>query len=225
ELPANLKAFYDANINGKCPNPKSIEYDSAEGQTDTQYCEDPASKALYLKDNKNGYADLDIDCDGANNSGGKCGNDPTGQGQTAFRDTVKEFGIPDLDANIHSYIVLGNDNSVEEGDGGEKFDPQSLGIKPLSVVAIVCGGQLFYGVWGDVNGGKLVGETSMAVGDLCFPNEDLSGNKGHGDHDVLYLAFPGDEALPDSDTKWKASSTAEFEESLATVGDGLVAKL
>lgn len=156
---------------------------------------------------------------------GDCYNDPTGQSQTAFKDSVQEFGIDDLDSHIHTFVVLGNDNSADEGDGGKSFDPQSVGIKPLSVVAVVCGDNLFYGVWGDVNGGKVTGESSLSLGQLCFPNEDINGNAGHGDHDVLYIAFAGDEAVPGADAAWKAETREEFEESLATVGDKLVAGL
>ena len=148
-----------------------------------------------------------------------------GQSITAFQDQVKSFGIDDLDAHIHTYVVLGNDNSADEGDGGASFDPQSVGIRPLSVVAVVCNGQLFYGVWGDVNGGRSTGESSLALGQLCFPNEGLTGDNGHGGHDVLYLAFPGDGAVPGSSADWKAGTREEFEASLAATGDKLVAGL
>lgn len=79
-------------------------------------------------------ADMDVDCDGANRSGGKCANDPSGQSMTSFMDELPAFGIPDLDANVHSYVVLGTNN----------FDPQSFGIQSLSVVAVVCGGKLVF---------------------------------------------------------------------------------
>jgi chitosanase len=121
--------------------------------------------------------------------------------------------------------VLGNDNSAEEGDGGASFDPTSADIEHLSVVAVVCNGQLFYGVWGDVNGGKVTGESSLALGQMCFPDEGLTGNNGHGPHDVLYLAFPGDEAVPGASANWQAGSREEFEASLAATGDALVAGL
>lgn len=77
---------------------------------------------------------MDVDCDGANRRGGKCANDLTGQSMTAFMDEVKPFGISDLDANIHSYVVLGTDS----------FDPQSIGVESLSVVAVVCNDQLVF---------------------------------------------------------------------------------
>ena len=63
--------------NQKCPNAISIAYDSGEGTSDTVYCKD-TSGAIYLKDTSNGYADMDIDCDGLNAGQGDCFNDPTG---------------------------------------------------------------------------------------------------------------------------------------------------
>ncbi|KAF2475135.1 putative chitosanase CSN1 [Lindgomyces ingoldianus] len=225
EIPSNVQAFFDANINVKCPNALSIPYNSGQGESDTVYCKDDASGAIYLKDTGNGYADMDIDCDGVNASEGACSNDPTGQSMTAFQDDVQKFGIDDLDAHIHTYVVLGNDNSASEGNGGEKFNPTDAGIQPLSVVAVVCGGNMFYGVWGDVNGGISTGESSLALGQLCFPDGGITGDNGHSEHDVLYIAFEGAEAVPGASANWKANDSAEFEESLATLGDQLVAKL
>lgn len=101
------------------------------------YCGDiPGAIFLHSSSNGGTYADMDIDCDGANNSAGACSNDPSGQGQTAFKDDVKEFGISDLNANVHPYVVFGNE------DGNPKFDPKKYGMEPLSVMAVVCNGQL-----------------------------------------------------------------------------------
>lgn len=75
---------------------------------------------------------MDVDCDGANNSRGKCANDPTGQSITAFQDEVSTFGIKDLDANLHSYVILGT----------KGFDPRDVGVESLGVVAVVCNNQL-----------------------------------------------------------------------------------
>lgn len=159
---------------------------------------------------------------------GDCGDDPTGQSMTAFKDLVQQYSngaVDDLNTHIHNFVVLGNDNSPGEGDGGESFSPQDdAGIQPLSVVAVVCGDKLVYGVWGDVNGGRVTGETSLSLAKQCFPNEQLSGNAGHGDHDVLYLAFPGEEAVA-KDVNWGASTAEEFEASLASIGDELVKKV
>ena len=91
---------------------------------------------MYLKGPDGTYADMDIDCDGLNASTGLCNNDPSGQSQTAFQSEVQEFGIDDLDAHVHPYVVLGNEGA------DPSFDPQSAGVQPLSVVAVVCNGQL-----------------------------------------------------------------------------------
>jgi chitosanase len=133
--------------------------------------------------------------------------------------------VSDLNTHIHTFVVLGNDNSASEGDGGKKFDAtKDGGIQPLSVVAVVCNNKLVYGVYGDVNGGKVTGEASISLAQMCFPNEGLNGNNGHGTHDVLYLAFPGTEAVA-KNAKWGAKTAKEFEASLATIGDKLVQKI
>ncbi|KAK2591597.1 hypothetical protein QQS21_010726 [Conoideocrella luteorostrata] len=182
------------------------------------YCSD-IPNAIFLKGNNN-YDNMDIDCDGANNAAGDCANDPSGQGQTAFVDSVKKFGIPDLDANLHPYVVFGNEG------GNPSFNPQSHGLKPLSVMAVVCNNQVFYGVWGDTNGGTSTGEASLALAKLCFPKDGLNGNNGHGPKDVLYIGFPGQEAVPGKNgANWKAKNTKEFEQSIKALGDKLVAGL
>ena len=76
---------------------------------------------------------MDIDCDGANNTEGDCENDPSGQNQTAFKDEVQEYGIDDLDANLHSYVVFGNEGT---------FEPDEEGMESLGIMAIVCNDQL-----------------------------------------------------------------------------------
>ena len=80
-------------------------------------------------------------------------------------------------------------------------------------------------MWGDTNGAKSTGEASLALGQLCFPNEGINGDSGHEPHDVLYIAFEGTAAVPGSKANWKATSRTVFENSLASVGDALVAKL
>lgn len=157
---------------------------------------------------------MDIDCDGANNSSGDCKNDPSGDDETAFKDQVQKYGISDLDANVHSYVVFGN----------QGFNPQDYGMKPLSVMAIVCNGQLHYGVWGDTNGANTVGEASLALGQICFPNEGLTGDNGHGGFDVMYIGFTSGDTVP-TDANWKTTSRSAFEASLKTRGDKLVAAL
>lgn len=146
QLPQNLKSIYDNHKvttyrvftdksltiqqAGSCSNRLSDKF--PEG---ARYCGD-ISGAIYLKGSNGNYDNMDIDCDGANNHAGACSNDPSGQGETAFKDTVKKYGIPDLDANVHPYVVFGNDGA------SPSFDPQQHGIKPLSVMAVVCNGEV-----------------------------------------------------------------------------------
>ncbi|KPA35701.1 chitosanase [Fusarium langsethiae] len=215
DLPVNLKAFYNTHKlkSGTCSKPLSGTFPAG-----TQYCGDVPG-AIFLKDTSGNYDNMDIDCDGANNHAGACANDPTGQGVTAFRDTVAGYGIPDLDANLHPYVVFGND-----GDS-PSFDPQTYGMKPLSVMAIICDGKLHYGIWGDVNGGTSTGEASISLANLCFPNEGLNGNVGHDEKDVLYIGFTGEEAVPGKNASWAANSEAEFSLGIKALGDRLVSKL
>ncbi|KAF2502450.1 glycoside hydrolase family 75 protein [Lophium mytilinum] len=199
--------------NTDCSNPISDSFSSV------VYCQDDASGALFLKGPSGSYDNMDIDCDGANASEGLCDNDPTGQSMTAFMDQVAEFGISDLDAHIHTYVVLGNEGATPS------FDPQSVGIEPLSVVAVVCNGKMFYGVWGDTNGGTSTGEAALSMGQLCFGDDAVNGNEGHDEANVLYVAFPGSDAVPGKSAAWKAETEEEFEESLAAIGDKLIANL
>ncbi|KAG5767038.1 hypothetical protein H9Q72_004881 [Fusarium xylarioides] len=214
QLPQNLKSIYGNHKAGSCSNRLSNRF--PEGAV---YCGD-ISGAIYLKGSNGNYDNMDIDCDGANNHAGACSNDPSGQGETAFKDTVKNYGIPDLDANVHPYVVFGNDGA------SPSFDPAQHGIKPLSVMAVVCNGQVQYGIWGDTNGGTSTGEASISLAELCFPNQGLNGDNGHGEKDVLYIAFKGDEAVPGKNgADWKATSSAGFSKSIKALGDKLVAKL
>ncbi|KAI6765940.1 hypothetical protein HG530_007010 [Fusarium avenaceum] len=213
DLPDKLKSLYDEHKLGGCSKPLSETF--PEG---AQYCGDIPG-AIFLKGSGN-YDNMDIDCDGANNSGGACANDPSGQGITAFQGTVSSYGIPDLDSHIHPYVVFGNDGSWPS------FDPQQHEVHPLSVMAVICNGKLYYGIWGDVNGGTSTGEASIAVADLCFPNEGLNGNMGHGEKDVLYIGFSGEDAVPGkTGAKWAATTRDDFSASIKILGDRLISKL
>lgn len=82
----------------------------------------------------------------------------------------------------------------------------------------------FYGIWGDTNGGTDTGEAAISLATACFPNEDISGDSGHTQHDVLYLGFLNASSVPGKDgAKWDAKSFEEFEQSIAKLGDSLVA--
>ena len=66
----------------------------------------------------------------------------------------------------------------------------------------------------------------MALADLCFPSEDLSGDKGHGAFDVMYIAFQGENAVPGGKgAAWTTQDSKVFEDSIKQLGDQLVAGL
>jgi chitosanase len=203
-------------------------YDTgAGGKKQSVYCMDKTSNVVFLKNPNGGFADMDIDCDGAGKGQGGCSNDPSGLGETSFQSQLQDLtkgAVKDLDSNKHTFVVLSNFVTIDApGDKRKPFDIESVGVEPLSIIAIVCGDQLFYGVYGDQNGGVVTGEASLAVGKLCFPKDGLSGDNGHEATDVLYLAFPG--AKAPSNASWQAKDAKTFEASLATAGDKLVARI
>ena len=102
------------------------------------YCQkDVAGQAIFLK-GPSTFANMDIDCDGIQKGGdGRCGSSTDTQSQTAFEGQIPGNVIKDLNANIHPYVVFGN-----YGDYSPTFDPEAHGIKPLSVMAVVCGDKL-----------------------------------------------------------------------------------
>jgi hypothetical protein len=196
---------------------------------------------------------MDIDCDGAQGGpadDGRCGNSDDTQDITAFADTVKAYkkGISDLNANVHPYVVFGNSGSKA---GYKTFDPQQYGVEPLSVMAVVCGDQLvcsppcplpqiwhehadsdnakIYGVWGDENGDDgahpMVGEASISLATACY-GTSMTGDNGHDPDDVLYIAFPGSDAVPGANgADWAAANYAAFESSITALGDTLIARI
>ena len=70
---------------------------------------------------------MDIDSDGAKNS--LCRIEPGSDTRsvTSFQGTVKKFGISELDASIHDYVVFGN---ADDGNtpGYTTFDPKAQGV-------------------------------------------------------------------------------------------------
>ncbi|SCO76754.1 uncharacterized protein FRV6_00966 [Fusarium oxysporum] len=136
--------------------------------------------------------------------------------QRWVREYVAQKKVFRTDANLHSYVVFGT----------KDLNPQGHGIEPLSVMAVVCRNQVFYGVWGDTNGFRSTGESSLALARLCFPNEGLNGNKSHGKKGVLFIGFTGKGAVPGANgANWKAKNRRQFQDSLKGLGDKLVAGL
>lgn len=84
-----------------------------------------------------------------------------------------------------------------------------------------------YGVWGDTNGDDdipLVGEASISLATACY-GDSITGDNGHDETDVLYVAFTGDEAVPGTSADWKADNYHDFEASIQNLGDELIKRL
>lgn len=226
EIPANLRTFYNQSISSPCPEENILEggfYDQTDGPQTFGYCERGLAGTGFYLSGENGFVNMDIDCDGINTPGdGRCGGSDDTQYQTRWKEEVQAYGIEDLNTYVHPYVVLGN-----EGDYSPTFDPQEYNIKPLSLVAVVCGEKLVYGIWGDTNGDDgppLIGEASLALATECFGTE-MDADNGYSGEDVLYIAFAGDEAVPGDSAAWDAETYEEFEESIAELGDKLIAQL
>ncbi|KAJ7314336.1 fungal chitosanase of glycosyl hydrolase group 75-domain-containing protein [Mycena albidolilacea] len=114
------------------------------------------------------FADMDVDCDGSVG----CSGDGSEQSETSFGH---------LDASKVPFFVLPADFVAEHGDI----------IHPNAVGAIICGGKMVYGIFGDANGAtpQVIGEGSLLLAQTCFPNDGLNGNNGHEPLDVLYIVF------------------------------------
>ena len=86
-----------------------------------------------------------------------------------------------------------------------------------------------YGIWGDENGDDgdkpMVGEASISMATACF-GTSMTGNNGHDETDVLYIAFPGTDAVPGaSGANWGATSWSAFETSIEALGNKLIARI
>ncbi|KAI0466804.1 chitosanase [Xylaria cf. heliscus] len=235
DVPQNVRDLYNSiKSQGVCSNVlQGGFYALEDGTNDFTYCGDRLDShgIIYQQGTGGALSDMDIDCDGVQGSpadDGRCGNSGDTQSVTSFADTVRGYskGIEDLDANIHPYVVFGN---VGSNPGYTNFNPQDHGIEPLSLIAVVCGDKLIYGIWGDENGDDgpkaVIGESSISLATACF-GKGITGNNGHEETDVLYIAFKGQNAVPGPNgAKWDAASFEEFESSLESLGDSLVSQL
>jgi hypothetical protein len=143
-VPFNVRAFYHRVKSHRklCTGANRLAtgfFGEEGGPPKFSYCHEPHNNVVYLYGPGKALADMDIDCDGDQSfrGDGRCGSSKDIQSETTFRDEVRKFGIPDLNANIHPYVVFGN-----QGNYTPTFDPQAHGIKPLSVMAVVCGHKL-----------------------------------------------------------------------------------
>jgi len=147
-------------------------------------------------------ADMDVDCDGIDY---KCAKNPDGQ---------KETDLGALAAYEVPYIVIPQEyvNTVMKSLPGN------------NVVAVICGGKMYYGIFGDTNGDspEVIGEASWRFAQTCF-GDGINGNNGHSQADVTYITFTGKDAvLPSSalTTNYVTSFTT-----LKTMGDEFTSAL
>ncbi|WPG98148.1 chitosanase [Acrodontium crateriforme] len=232
-VPTNVRNFINSvrnNGKGNCQHPLSGGFHSKDNDSDNfVYCADYSDQFMYLQGPNGQLVNMDIDCDGDQRSNrpgndGRCGPSDDTQNETSFGYIAAGYSnshIKELNAYVHTYVVLGNE------DTKPSFNPKDHGIEPLSVVAVVCGDNMFYGVWGDENGNDgqpLVGEASLSMATLCY-GKSVNGNSGHDDNDVMYIAFKGQDAVPGTKANWDAQSATDFENSLASTGDALIKRI
>ncbi|KAH8819279.1 family 75 glycoside hydrolase [Xylogone sp. PMI_703] len=235
-IPSNVQNLYNSiKASGSCKNVLQGGFFALDNGPGTfSYCGDHLNDygIVYLQGTGGALADMDIDCDGLQHGpgdDGRCGNSGDTQSQTSFEDTVASYrkGVSDLNAFVHPYVVFGN---VGNHNGQfTEFDPTSVGIQPLSVMAVVCNGQMYYGIWGDENGDdgdkSMIGEASISIATLCF-GTSVNGNSGHEQTDVLYIAFTGNDAVPGANgANWAATNVNDFESSITSLGNKLVQRI
>lgn len=125
-------------------------------------------------------ADLDVDCDGKVSTKCNLMTDPWFMGQTAGTDSS---GDP-LDAAALPYVVIPGRST--------RFDYRATGLAMGSVVAVVHGDAVVYGVLGDVGPTAYIGEASYRMAELLGIDPDP--RVGGTADEVSYIAFTGDGA-------------------------------
>lgn len=71
----------------------------------------------------------------------------------------------------------------------------------------------------------MVGAASLSLATACY-GRGVDSDGGHSANDVLYIAFPGHEAVPGRDgAAWKAKTWTNFHESIAALGDKLIQRI
>ncbi|WP_197355673.1 glycoside hydrolase family 75 protein, partial [Streptomyces clavuligerus] len=130
-------------------------------------------------------ADLDVNCDGQATPRCNTGADPYFLEQTAFR---QSDGRP-LNAETLPFVV------VPAPSGLWRYP--DWGIRGGSVVAVVHGGTVRYGVVGDTGPAGIIGEASHAMAAaLGIDPDPRSGGVGSG---VTYILFKGSRVAPIED--------------------------
>ncbi|KAK5989202.1 Endo-chitosanase [Cladobotryum mycophilum] len=234
DIPDNVKALRDSIVAQKeCKNALATGFHSKDNDDGTtSYCGDHLEDygIIYFQGKNGELTNIDTDCDGVQDGpadDGRCKSSTDTQTQTSFDDIAKQYGIDGIDPFIHGYVVFGNE--ADGRKGWPTFDPQAHGVEPLSLMAVVCGDKLIYGVWGDSNGGDgdepMAGEASISIGTACYGTDEINGNQGHEANDVLFIAFTGGDAAPGASADWTAQSYEEFSQSISDLGDKLISRI
>ncbi|KAF3463857.1 glycoside hydrolase family 75 protein [Streptomyces sp. Tu 3180] len=159
----------------------------------------PVSQGLYRKDHGSRAtvpvcgtrdavfwkADMDIDCDGR--PGHRCNatTDPYFSAATAF---VQSDGRP-LSSEELPFVVVPAPSAV--------WDYRAHGVRGGSVVAVVYGDQVRYGVVGDTGPANVIGEASYAMAEeLGIDPDPRTGGTSSG---VTYVVFRNSRATPVED--------------------------
>lgn len=128
-------------------------------------------------------ADMDIDCDGQMSMQCNLMTDPYYQPQTAAVDSNGDY----LDAATLPFVVIPG--------RGERFDYRAAGLAMGSVVGVIYGDQLQWGVLGDVGPTAYIGEASYRMAELLGIDPDPA--TGGAESGVSYIAFTGEAAIVD----------------------------
>jgi hypothetical protein len=147
-------------------------------------------------------ADMDVDCDGKQTAECNLGTDPAYQNQTSATDSN---GDP-LDAAALPFVVVPLPSA--------RFDYSAAGLSLGSVIAVVYGGKVAYGVFGDEGPDNIIGEASYAMAALLGVDPDPS--TGGTDGPVVYIAFTGGGAV---------AAPIEDHAAATELGESLAAKL
>jgi Fungal chitosanase of glycosyl hydrolase group 75 len=122
-------------------------------------------------------ADLDVDCDGKMTAKCSLATDPDYMNQTAATDSMGNA----LDAAALPYVVVPGVSA--------RWSYRAAGLAMGSVVAVIYGDHLEYGILGDVGPVAAIGEASYRMAELLTinPNPSTGGTAA----EVAYIAFTG----------------------------------
>ncbi|KAJ4157607.1 hypothetical protein NW754_009251 [Fusarium falciforme] len=239
QVPSNVRTFYNQlKAKGTCTNKLATGFfDSKFDDGKTSYCGDHLEDygIVYLQGEGGTFSNMDVDCDGAQGGpqdDGRCGESTTTIPTTSIKYIIEGYnvGISDLNPHEHSFVVFGNSGTKP---GWKTFDPREVGVQKASLMAVVCGDKMFYGIWGDSNGDHgdrpSVGEASLSLATACYGKGMQAGtgsNTSHDEEDVLYIAFTGADAVPGAKgAAWAAGNFDDFHASLVGLGNKLIKRI